>query len=255
MSNYGQNDPNQPYDPNNAGGGDPYGQQPQYGQGGYGQSQQYGEEGQYGQPQGGQQGGYGAPQQGGYGAPQQYGAPPEGYGFGSAPAMGPGAVDANTGLVNIAGLGTAKVATLGERFLARLVDSAIYVVFWIILSVLMGGIAAGSSGSSESASAGLGGILAIAFFGFVATVLYEFVMIALKGQTLGKMVLGVKVVDQRNGQNPGWGPSFMRILIPQLANFVCGLGLLVYLSPMFDKSGRMQGWHDNVANDLVISTK
>ena len=169
--------------------------------------------------------------------------------------MGPGAVDANTGLVNIAGLGTAKVATLGERALARIIDSVVYVVFWTILFFLMMGIAAGSSGSSDSASVGFGSILLIMFFGMVATVLYELVMIAVKGQTLGKMVMGVKVVDQRNGQNPGWGPSFMRILIPQLANFVCGLGLIVYLSPMFDKSGRMQGWHDNVANDLVIATK
>lgn len=54
MSNYGQNDPNQPYDPNNSG-NDPYGQQPQYGQqGDYGQQPQYGDQSQYGQQ------GYGA---------------------------------------------------------------------------------------------------------------------------------------------------------------------------------------------------
>ncbi|WP_431843556.1 DUF4190 domain-containing protein [Calidifontibacter indicus] len=47
MSNYGQNDPNQPYDPNNSGGNDPYGQQGQQGQ-----QPQYGH--QYGQQ------GYGA---------------------------------------------------------------------------------------------------------------------------------------------------------------------------------------------------
>lgn len=187
--------------------------------------------------------GYGAPQTS-YGAPGQVGAPP----------VGPGAVDANSGLVNIAGLGTAKIATLGSRALARIVDSVIYAVFWIILFVIMLAIGAASN-AGDSAGLGFGGIMLIWFFGFVATVLYEFVMIAVKGQTIGKMVTGVKVVDQRNGQNPGWGASFMRILIPQIANFFCGLGLLVYLSPMFDSSGRMQGWHDNVANDLVISTR
>ncbi|WP_415830882.1 RDD family protein [Janibacter anophelis] len=139
--------------------------------------------------------------------------------------------------------------------MARIVDTVIYAVFWLILFVLMFATAGMSSSSSEGATLGLGGIMFIWFFGVVATVLYEFVMIALKGQTIGKMVAGVKVVDQRNGQNPGWGSSFMRILIPQVANFFCGLGLLVYLSPMFDSSGRMQGWHDNVANDLVVSVK
>lgn len=195
-------------------------------------------------PQGSPPGGFGAPQAS-YGAPDQ---------VGGAPPVGPGAVDAHSGLVNIAGLGTAKVATLGARAIARIVDSVIYAVFWIILLVLM--LAIGAAGSStDSASLGFGGVMLIWFFGFTATVLYEFVMIAVKGQTIGKMVAGVKVVDQRNGQNPGWGASFIRILIPQIANFFCGLGLLVYLSPMFDSSGRMQGWHDNVANDLVVSTR
>jgi uncharacterized RDD family membrane protein YckC len=176
--------------------------------------------------------------------------------MGAAPALsGPGAVDANSGLVNIAGLGTAKVATLGARALARIIDTVIYGVFWALLFGLMFAIGMGSSSSVDGATIGFGGIVLLWFFGVAATVSYELVMIAVKGQTVGKMVVGVKVVDQRNGQNPGWGASFVRILIPQIANFFCGLGLLVYLSPMFDSSGRMQGWHDNVANDLVISTK
>jgi hypothetical protein len=29
-------------------------------------------------------------------------------------------------------------------------------------------------------------------------------------------------------------------------------GVIVYLSPIFDNSRRMQGWHDKAAGDLVI---
>ena len=74
MSNYGQNDPNQPYDPNNSGGNDPYGQQGQQGQ-----QPQYGQQGQpYGQPQYGDQ--YGQQGSEGYGAAPGYSPMPGGGG-------------------------------------------------------------------------------------------------------------------------------------------------------------------------------
>ncbi|HEX2705627.1 MAG TPA: RDD family protein, partial [Candidatus Lustribacter sp.] len=69
------------------------------------------------------------------------------------------------------------------------------------------------------------------------------------------MVMNVKVLRSQDGQLPGFGPSFMRWLIPAAANAVCGLGIVVYLSPLFDNSGRVQGWHDKAANTLVVSTK
>lgn len=275
MSNYG-NDDQQP--PNNPYGTPPGGQQGQ-------PPQQPGQQG--GPPPGGQQPGgqpqYGAPPQPGqYGAPQpggqpQYGAPPPGgqpqYGapqpgpYGGAPAPGgyqgaPGIAQANTGLVNIPGLGTAKVATIGQRFLARLIDSLIYLVVFGILgalgvtSVLSSSEYNPETGMDEPSGAGIGGFFLMMGILVIFGLLYELTMIALKGQTLGKMAMGVKVVLEHNGQVPGWGPAFIRAVIPWGANFICGLlALLCYLSVFFDNSGRQQTWYDKAANDLVISTK
>jgi uncharacterized RDD family membrane protein YckC len=86
-------------------------------------------------------------------------------------------------------------------------------------------------------------------FGF----LYEWLLIGLRGATLGKMALSIKVVNENTGQVLGLGGAFVRWLVFFLGNLACGIGLLVvYLSVFFDNSGRLQGWQDKVAHDLVI---
>ncbi|MFG2113989.1 RDD family protein [Streptomyces sp. NPDC048718] len=239
-------------DPNN-----PYGQQPQGGQPG----QQPG----YGYPQQpGQQ-----PGQPGYGYPQQPGQQP-GYGYPQAP----GTVQANNGYISLHGLGTVQVASMGRRLGARLIDGiAIGVVYYILAAIgLAGVVGAGSTiddcsgetyGSAAYQSclndqtAAAGGIVA-AFFGvifllFIATMLYEWLMIAFVGATLGKMALGLRVVKETTGGKPGLGGGFIRWIIPMVGAIVCGIGeLLVYLSPFFDSTGKTQGWHDRAAGTVVI---
>jgi uncharacterized RDD family membrane protein YckC len=209
--------------------------------------------GPYGSPQ------YGSPQYGGpqYGSPQygapQYGGPP-GYGDPSAP----GVAQAHSGLVTIPGLGTVKIASFGQRAAARILDAVILSVgFLILYGIGFGGLVATSDrGAGEPSGAAVGGLLGIIFLVFVVSILYEPVMVALKGATLGKMALGLKIVLSESGAVPGWGPSFIRWILPAIASLVCGIGqILVYLSPLFDNSGRLQGWHDKAAHDLVISTR
>lgn len=97
------------------------------------------------------------------------------------------------------------------------------------------------------------------FLVFLITLAYEVVMIALRGATVGKQLLGVKVVRESDGQVPGWGPALLRWIVPlapAIIPFIGALGtLVVYLSPLFDSSGRNQGWHDKVAKTLFISTR
>ncbi|NBM19565.1 RDD family protein [Streptomyces sp. GC420] len=249
-------------DPNN-----PYGQQPQQppqGQPGYGYPQQ-GQPG-YGYPQGQQPGqpGYGYPQQG----QQPYGAYPQ----------APGTLQANNGMINVHGLGTVQIATMGQRFLARLIDGVIISVLYFIAAAigLAGAFNAAddirdcsgidpltpayetcvneSLNDSVEASSGffmafLGAMLILALL----TLLYEWLMISFLGATVGKMALGLRVVRESNGQVPGLGGGFIRYIIPIVGAFLCYIGaVLVFLSPFFDNSGKLQGWHDRAAGTLVI---
>ncbi|MFD7643248.1 RDD family protein [Kitasatospora sp. NPDC059795] len=238
-----------PPDPNN-----PYGQQPPpQQQPGYGYPQQ-------------------PPQQPGYGYPQGQVPPQPGYGYGYPQA--PGTIQANNGYINIANLGMVRVATMGQRFLARLLDILISLVvlaiaFALGLAGMIGlssdlkdcsgydyGTVSYSNCVNEQTSASGGSIAA--FFGMIAVMgifnlLYEWLMVGLVGATLGKMALGLRVVKEADGQNPGVGGGFIRFIIPQVGAFLCFLvQLLIWLSPFFDNSGKLQGWHDRAAGTVVI---
>ncbi|MFJ8438267.1 RDD family protein [Kitasatospora griseola] len=232
----------------------------------------------YGQPQQPpQQPGYGYPQappvqQPGYGYPQGQVPPQPGYGYGYPQA--PGTIQANNGYINIANIGMVRIATMGQRFLARLLDG---LISGVVVGIAMALGLAGALGLSKDIKDCTGysygtssyqscvndqaqqsaGVVA-AMFGMIAAVgifnlLYEWLMVGLVGATLGKMALGLRVVKENTGQNPGIGAGFVRFIIPQVGYLVCGIGLLlVWLSPFFDNSGKLQGWHDRAAGTVVI---
>ncbi|MGI8664679.1 MAG: RDD family protein [Jatrophihabitans sp.] len=229
--------------------------QPQHGQSSYGQSP-------YGQPPYGQPP-YGQPP---YGQPP-YGQPPYGQPGGYPPPAYSmyGQPGAQNGFVTVAGLGTVKVATVGQRFLARLIDGFLYLVVFAIA----GGLGIASIASSTHRTCDTTGYCydqtsgsAIAWF-FVAIgavllagFLYEWLFIAYRGQTLGKMAMGVRVVRDDTGRAPGLGKSFIRQLIPAACSVICSLAaLLMYISVFFDNTGRNQTWYDKAAGDQVISLK
>lgn len=229
----------------------------------------------YGQPPQQPQQPYGYPQQGapqpGYGYPQQPGQP-----YAQPPGPGypppPGTVQANNGYINIPHLGTVQLATMGQRFLARLVDGAIFTALYVIASLVgLGGLVGLEDGMRKcndymgleyerclnehagDALAGLSAAFTMILTLMVLVLLYEWLMIALAGATLGKMALGLRVVKEADGQLPGVGGGFIRYIIPVVGAFLCGIGqLLVYLSPFFDNSGKLQGWHDRAAGTVVI---
>lgn len=184
------------------------------------------------------------PQQG---YPQQ-GFPQQGYG---QPAYGATAY----GQPPSAG----EPASMGTRLLARIIDNLILgVPFAILGSILLAAfVNTAEVDPVTDELEGGGGFLAtfflLIFVYAVLSVLYEVGLIATRGATFGKQWLGIKVVRQQDGGIPGWGPSFLRWLIPFAGGFICGIGqLVVYASPLFDSSGRNLGWHDMVAKTQVI---
>ncbi|MFD8592219.1 RDD family protein [Streptomyces sp. NPDC059637] len=236
-----------PPDPNN-----PYGQQPQ--QPGYGYPQQ-------GAPQQPQPGyGYpqqGAPQQPGYGYPQQGVPPQQGYGYPQQDQYAGGGYPGPGGGYQIASMG----ARLGARMIDGLVTGAIMFVIYLAGAASLFGIAESSCTTDEygytdcsGAEAGMAGV-AFMMLGlmFAVGLLYEWLMIGLKGATVGKMALGLRVLRESDGQVPGLGAGFVRFIIPMVGWMLCYLpGLLVFLSPFFDNSGKCQGWHDKAAKTLVV---
>ena len=252
-------DPNAPQDPN--------GQQPGYGQPEYGQPQ-YPPPG-YAQPQYGQPQypppGYGQPQYGqpqypppGYGQPQygqsQYGQPQYGqpqYGQpGAMPAPPPGMSPYGYGYG--APVPGGRIAGMGARFGALVLDTIVLAVPTIIIYAITGGFSTSTNGVTCDSSgvctsnfnvdwAGLliGLVIGFAYYGY---------MVGVRTQTLGHQAAGIRVVDVRTGAPIGFGRGLLRWLVLAVTGELCTLG---YWSPFFD-SQRRQGWHDKAANSVVI---
>ena len=154
----------------------------------------------------------------------------------------------------------AQLAGAGMRLLARILDGAILavalVVLWLVVILGASGIAQ-TTISINPAGDNLGvAAMALLIFGGVVTVLiallYEVAFTAIKGQTLGKMVTGIRVVRADNGGIPGWGKSALRWVVPTGAGLVPFVGwllsLLVYLALTWDPL--RQGWHDKAASTM-----
>src|SRR5664280_868278 len=160
--------------------GQPPSGQPPYGQPAYGQSQY--PPSPYGQPP------YGQPQ---YGQPQ----------FGAA-GHTPGAL---TGLVDIPGRGPVKLATTGQRVLARVADFVIVgVVIVLLLAVGLGSLAGSTDANGNPGSIGVASFLSTLLLILVVALAYEVVLVAIRGATLGKQLVGIKVVRSADGAIPGW---------------------------------------------------
>ncbi|MGH9118205.1 MAG: RDD family protein [Acidimicrobiales bacterium] len=160
---------------------------------------------------------------------------------------------------------TVKAADGGQRALGRIMDAVIlflgFIGFYLILIVGIIGTSETTfnTDTGEFETSGLGGFGLIFFSNFLVLallLLYETAFVATRGQTPGKMIIGTKIVNEASGEPIGWGPAFMRALLPAIGYMICLiLAVGVYLTAFLDKSGRLQGWHDRLGHDLVISLK
>lgn len=182
--------------------------------------------------------GFGAPP-----APPGYGAPPPGYG---APTTG------------FAGGG--QLAGFGARLGGYLLDALLYGLLW--LPFLIAGFVLIAMGledcvtfDDEIICAGRedGGLIAAGVIamvvGFFVVVFVYLRALATTGQTWGRKIVGIRVVDATTRAAPGWGKAIGRQLF---AGFISANVLyLGYLWMLWD--GQNQTWHDKVASTLVVT--
>ena len=84
-------------------------------------------------------------------------------------------------------------------------------------------------------------------FGILLLWLYYWLFTGLKGQTLGKMAVGIKVVNAA-GSVPGLGRAALREVPGKIVSSIAIY--LGFLWIIWD--GRKQGWHDKIASTYVV---
>ena len=87
-----------------------------------------------------------------------------------------------------------------------------------------------------------------ALLGLVVDIVYFTVLIGgNRGQTVGQMALGIRVIDFNTGGPIGYGRAFIRWLVAIVSALAIFIG---YLWMLWDKE--KQCWHDKAANDVVV---
>jgi uncharacterized RDD family membrane protein YckC len=83
---------------------------------------------------------------------------------------------------------------------------------------------------------------------------YQTIMVALLGRTVGKIALGTRVVRTVDGLRPGWSEAAMRALVPlafgAIPKIGVFLGMMVYSLALW--TPLRQGLHDKAAGTLVV---
>lgn len=99
---------------------------------------------------------------------------------------------------------------------------------------------------------------------FFALIGIQLLLIVMRGQSFGKMVMGIRVVDEKTGKLPSVGTLvFMRTLFLVVlyavgASLMSGLPALIMLSTnylMAKGNDKKQGWHDKMTRTLTVKAK
>lgn len=140
-----------------------------------------------------------------------------------------------------------EVHVTGRRVLATIVDWLVIAILFGVMSALFGpGSASAGGGSGVAIDLSLNGLPALAFFVLVA--LYYIILEGYLGQTLGKMLLGIKVVREGTEEAPGLGAAAIRTVL-RLIDGLFGY-LVAFVTVLV--SGKRQRLGDMAAHTLVI---
>lgn len=134
------------------------------------------------------------------------------------------------------------VHVTGRRVLATIVDAIVLGILFALLTIPFG--SSSVEGAAASSSLGSLGTLLYVALAFAYYTLLE----GYRGQTVGKMLLGIKVVREDTGDVPGIGAAAIRTVLRIID------GIFAYLVAFITVliSGKNQRLGDMAAHTLVV---
>jgi uncharacterized RDD family membrane protein YckC len=142
-------------------------------------------------------------------------------------------------------LPTLVLASGWERFFAYAIDAFILNALLRVLETTAEAQIRNAFSLEEARSV----LLVYLIFALILYTSYQILCGALGGQTLGKMIIGTRVVKP-NGDLLGWRDALLRAFGYVLNGFTFGIGfgwLLV--------DEKRQGWHDKIAKTIVVNIR
>lgn len=149
----------------------------------------------------------------------------------------------------------APVAEWWQRAVALIIDGAIFFVPYLIIVRVIIYSAVTTTNIYGVRTVSLGVVYLFDFLFFLAYLAYyTYFNGGEKGQTVGKMAMGIATRDESGQGSIGYARAAGRYGIIFLLSIVCFIPVLIdYLSPLWDP--RRQAWHDKTARSLVINVR
>lgn len=136
----------------------------------------------------------------------------------------------------------ADVHVTGRRVLATIVDGVVLAVIFWLFSALFGT----TSAEGGEVSASVSGVASLVLF--VLAFAYYIMMEGYLGQTLGKMLLGIKVVREDTGEVPGLGAAAIRTVLRIVDGFF--FYIVAFIAVLASQKNQRLG--DMAAHTLVV---
>ena len=140
-----------------------------------------------------------------------------------------------------------NLASRGARFGGALIDGL------LTLATMLPGVVFIAAGTIDDLPPGSGDLIAalLLYGGPLVINVVQWVLITARGQTLGKMAVGTRIVLRRDGSLPGFVHGvLLRVFVPGAIAGLCGLFALVDALAIFGREHRCL--HDEFADTLVI---
>lgn len=137
-----------------------------------------------------------------------------------------------------------EVVGLPRRLLAGLIDGLFMIFLNFALVVVIGFLSMLFASANPNDPVPFSRLAAIT--GIILSLLYFVASWMRSGQTIGKMVLGLKVVDGDGGKL-GLGRALLRYAGYIVSSLIASLGFL-----WIAYDGKHQGWHDRMAGSYVV---
>jgi uncharacterized RDD family membrane protein YckC len=189
-------------------------------------------------------------------SPSPYATYPSGYG--PPPGMPPlGSVYSQDPNIRADPVLHLALAPWWKRFLALLIDGMVLSVALFVFFGILGAVTSHSNTSTTNSTSltpgqAVAGVFVLFVLASIPFMLYYGLMNGSKrGQTLGKMALGIAVRDARTGGPIGFWRGVGRYAITIIFYVVLLIPYIIdNLSPLWDS--RRQAWHDHVVHSVVV---
>jgi uncharacterized RDD family membrane protein YckC len=142
----------------------------------------------------------------------------------------------------------AEIAPIPRRAIAYLIDTFIAAGLAIVLwgALLVVAALAGPEGMPTTILIGAPIVTLLLLGWFIVYTLMQ-----AGAGSIGMRAQGVRMVSVRDRASVGFGRALLRNIVFGLAAAI----VIGYFTPLFDGSGRFQGWHDKVAGALLLNAR